>query len=154
MSKTIKVLIAQDDTGQGYWSNEEKNQYGRNHMEPEKIKFLIAATGLSFTQAGKLLGYRPISVRSWCSGARTPPPGVIDTLCEYHDKMMDWAAGQQWPVPDVKTDEEAEEHGFIGVNSYRIAASMVLFDNFRKKRLHSVSKCDTTKSHHQGIVPR
>lgn len=99
-------------------------------MDGTKIKYLLAATGLSLRQAGELLGYRPISVRSWCSGVRTPPPGVIDTLCKYHDRMRDWAAAQRWPVRDVDTDEEAREHGFLGVNSYRIAASMVFFDNF------------------------
>ncbi|MCL1512074.1 XRE family transcriptional regulator [Parasaccharibacter sp. TMW 2.1884] len=99
-------------------------------MESAKIKFLLAATGLSLRQAGELLRFSTVAVKSWCAGIRTVPPGVIDTLCEYHDRMRDWAAGQQWPVPDVKTDEEAREHGFLGVNSYRIAASMVFFDNF------------------------
>lgn len=99
-------------------------------MAAVKLKFLLAATGLSSKQAGELLGFSAMSVRFWCMGTRTVPPGVIDALCEYYDRMRDWAVAQRWPVRDVETDEEAREHGFLGVNSYRIAASMVFFDSF------------------------
>lgn len=99
-------------------------------MAAVKLKFLLAATGLSSKQAGELLGFSAMSVRFWCMGTRTVPPGVIDTLCEYHDRMRDWATEQTWPVPDVETDEEARQLGFLGVGSYRIAAAMVFFDSF------------------------
>lgn len=99
-------------------------------MESVKIKFLLAATGLSSRQAGELLGFSQITVKLWCSGDRVVPSGVIDSLRDYYDRMRDWAAEQSWPVPDVATDSEARKHGFMGVSSYRIAASMVFLDYF------------------------
>lgn len=98
-------------------------------MEIMKIKILLAATGLSYRQAGNMLGVSTVSVKSWLSGRRNVPPLVIDRLYEYYDFMMRWADEQIWPVPDIETDEDALRNGFYSVASYRIAASKVFFEN-------------------------